>query len=74
MSNGKVREEKIMKKEQLSCKTKRKFRNTTDSNHKQAIAPNLLNRDFIALGPNEKYVGDITYIHTQEGWLYSPSI
>ena len=33
---------KIMKKEQLSCKTKRKFRNTTDSNHKQAIAPNVL--------------------------------
>ena len=61
---------KIMKKEQLSCKTKRKFRNTTDSNHKQAIAPNLLGRDFVALAPNEKYVGDITYIHTQEGWLY----
>ena len=61
---------KIMKKEQLSCKTKRKFKNTTDSNHKQAIAPNLLDRDFIALAPNEKYVGDITYIHTQEGWLY----
>ena len=61
---------KIMKTEQLYCKTKRKFRNTTDSNHKQTIAPNLLERDFMALAPNKKYVGDITYIPTQEGWLY----
>lgn len=61
---------KIMKKEQLSCKTKRKFRMTTDSKHKHAIAPNLLERDFVAHRANQKYVGDITYIYTREGWLY----
>ena len=58
-----------MKQESLSCKTKRKFKITTDSNHRLPIAPNLLKRDFSALDLDEKYVGDITYIWIQEGWL-----
>jgi transposase InsO family protein len=61
---------KLMKLRNISCKTKRKFKNTTDSKHKLPIAPNLLERDFNATKPNEKYVGDITYIWTLEGWLY----
>jgi putative transposase len=61
---------KLMKKANLACKTKRKFRMTTDSNHALPIAPNLLARDFLTTQPNQKYVGDITYIWTQEGWLY----
>jgi transposase InsO family protein len=61
---------KLMKLSGLSCKTKKKFRITTDSNHSLPIAPDLLQRDFSACKPNEKYVGDITYLWTQEGWLY----
>lgn len=48
----------------------RRRRSTTDSAHGLPIAPNLLNREFSAAAPNQKWVGDITYIPTQEGWLY----
>lgn len=61
---------KLMSRAELRCKTKRRFKATTDSKHTQSISPNLLNRQFDAEQPNQKYVGDITYIHTQEGWLY----
>lgn len=61
---------KLMKQQELYCKTKRKFRITTDSKHNQAIAPNHLGRQFSALAPDQKYVGDITYIWTAEGWMY----
>jgi putative transposase len=54
----------------LVCKTKRKFKATTDSKHNLPIAPNLLDRQFTVAQPNQTYVGDITYIYTQEGWLY----
>jgi putative transposase len=43
---------------------------TTNSKHNLPIAPNLLNRNFNASAPNEKYVGDITYVLTEEGWMY----
>jgi transposase InsO family protein len=61
---------RLMRQAGLACKTKRKFKATTDSKHSLPIAPNLLDRQFHAAQPNQKYVGDITYIHTQEGWLY----
>jgi transposase InsO family protein len=62
---------KIMRKLGLVCKNKKRFRvKTTDSNHNFMIAPNLLKQDFYAYLPNQKYVGDITYIPTKEGWLY----
>ena len=48
----------------LACKTKRKFKATTNSNHKLPIAPNLLDRQFTVHQPNQTYVGDITYIYT----------
>ncbi len=48
----------------------RKYNVTTDSNHSFAIAPNLLGQDFSATAPNQKWAGDITYIWTNEGWLY----
>lgn len=54
----------------LACKTKRKFKATTDSKHDKPISPNLLDREFNVSRPDQVYVGDITYIHTQEGWLY----
>ncbi len=59
-----------MKERHLYCKTKRKFKMTTDSNHKLSVAPDVLQREFTAIAPNQKYVGDITYIWTQEGWIY----
>ena len=43
---------------------------TTDSDHGNPVADNLLARDFTATGPNQKWVSDITYIDTDEGWLY----
>ena len=60
---------KLMKEQHLCCKTKRKFKFTTDSNHDLPIAPNLLNRDFSPSDPDQIYAGDITYIPTQEGWF-----
>src|SRR5207247_4018347 len=56
------------------AKTARKFRNTTDSNHPLPVADNLLGRQFSAQGPNERWVADITYIPTREGWLYLAAV
>jgi putative transposase len=61
---------RLMRQMNLSCKTKRKFKVTTDSKHNLPVSPNLLNREFEVDVPDKCYVGDITYIHTQEGWLY----
>lgn len=54
----------------LKPKVKRRFRVTTDSNHTKPISPNLINRDFNAEKPNERWTSDITYVSTREGWLY----
>lgn len=59
-----------MKEEGLKCKTRRKFKATTHSNHGRPVAANLLDRNFSVRRPNQVYVGDITYIQTREGWLY----
>lgn len=48
----------------------RKFKVTTDSEHDQPIAPDLLHQDFTSERPNQKWVSDITYVWTREGWLY----
>ncbi len=62
---------KVMKQRQIRAKTKKKFvPRTTDSTHDQPVARNLLDRQFTAPLPNQKWVGDITYIPTDEGWLY----
>ena len=54
----------------LRCKQKRKFKATTDSKHKLPVAENILGRQFIAYEPNTVWVSDITYVPTDEGWLY----
>lgn len=59
-----------MKMHQIAAKTKRKFVVTTDSNHELPVAENKLNQEFTAIKANEKWVTDITYIWTREGWLY----
>jgi len=65
----------IMKDLGLIAKTKKKYKiNTTDSNHNLPIANNILNRDFYSGTPDTKYVGDITYIPTNEGWLYLATV
>jgi putative transposase len=68
--HGKNRIVRLMRKDGLYSKTKRKFRVTTDSNHSQPVAPNLLNREFTPASANQAWVCDITYIWTAEGWLY----
>lgn len=61
----------IMNHLELSVKMKKRFKvMTTDSKHNLPIAPNVLKRDFYASCVDKKYVGDITYIPTSEGWLY----
>jgi len=62
---------KKMKKLGLIVKMRRKFKvTTTDSNHNYTISPNRLDRNFKTNMANTVYVGDITYIRTQQGWLY----
>ena len=58
----------------LRCRQKRKFRVTTDSRHHLPIAPNLLDRQFAVSAPNRAWVTDITYVATDEGWLYLAGI
>lgn len=58
----------------LRCRQKRKFKVTTDSRHHLPIAPNLLDRQFAVSAPNRVWVTDITYVATDEGWLYLAGI
>lgn len=59
-----------MRRQKLVPKAAKKFKVTTDSDHQLPIADNLLDRDFSADAPNQKWVQDITYLWTREGWLY----
>ncbi len=67
---GKNRVFRLMQHYGIRAKTKRKFKMTTDSNHSKPISDNKLNREFTANKPNQRWVSDITYIPTMEGWLY----
>jgi transposase InsO family protein len=67
---GVCRIKRIRKKLGLRCKQKRKFKVTTDSKHGLPVAENLLGQRFQAEEPNKVWVSDITYIPTDEGWLY----
>lgn len=61
---------RIMREAGIAAKTKRKFRQTTDSNHSHPVAENVLDRDFDPDQPNASWVADVTDIPTREGWLY----
>ena len=54
----------------LRCKQKRRFKATTNSNHTRPVAENRLEQQFTPSAPNQLWVTDITYISTDEGWLY----
>jgi putative transposase len=65
---------RIMREAGIAAKTKRKFRQTTDSNHALPVAENLLDREFDPDEPNAAWVADVTYIPTREGWLYLAAV
>ena len=68
---GKQRVQRLMKKHGIHARGKRRFRvTTTDRNHNLPIAPNVLDRKFIVAAPNQAWVGDFTYIATEQGWLF----
>jgi putative transposase len=60
----------VMREAGIAAKTKRKFKQTTDSNHALPVAENVLDRQFDPEEPNASWVADVTYIPTREGWLY----
>jgi putative transposase len=59
-----------MRQDGLVARQKRRFKQTTDSQHAFPIAPNILAQDFATTGPNQKWGADISYVWTGEGWLY----
>jgi transposase InsO family protein len=67
---GRHRVARLMRDNGLKAFQKRRFKKTTDSNHKGPIAPNILDQNFMAFGPNQKWGVDISYVWTAEGWLY----
>ncbi|SMD12084.1 Transposase InsO and inactivated derivatives [Fulvimarina manganoxydans] len=67
---GRRRIARLMRENGMKARQKRRFKRTTDSHHAFPIAPNLLDQDFTATGPNQKWGDDISYIWTREGWLY----
>jgi putative transposase len=70
LSYGRKRIARLMRQDGLQGRRKYRRVTTTDSKHNYPVAPNVLNREFKAEKPNQKWVADITYIPTEEGWLY----
>jgi putative transposase len=67
---GRRRTARLMRENGLNARPKRRFKRTTDSHHAFPIAPNLIDQDFSAERPNQKWAADISYVWTTEGWLY----
>ena len=67
---GERRVGRLMRDNDIRIVRTHKFKRTTNSNHNHNIASNLLDGDFQATGPNQKWAGDISYLWTAEGWLY----
>lgn len=65
---------RVMREAGIAAKTRRKFRQTTDSNHALPVAENVLDRGFDPGEPNASWVADVTYIPTREGWLYLAAV
>ena len=71
---GKERVRRLMRQHGIRAKTKRKFVVTTDSKHNLPVAPDLVQRKFNPEAPNQLWSGDITYIATEEGWVYLAAV
>lgn len=71
---GKNRVARLMQRNAIYAKTKKKFKVTTNSRHNRPVATNLLNQNFTVTVPNKVWVSDITYIWTDEGWLYLATV
>lgn len=69
-SAGKGRVERLMRENGIRARHKRRFKVTTDSKHGLPVADNLLDRNFTPAAPNQVWTSDITYLWTDEGWLY----
>ncbi|OIQ92629.1 IS2 transposase TnpB [mine drainage metagenome] len=67
-SKGRV--ERLMRDHGIHARHKRRYKVTTDSKHHLPVAPNLLDRNFTPVAPNQVWTADITYLWTDEGWLY----
>ena len=67
---GLMKTKRLMREAGVQVKRKKKFKVTTNSNHKLPLFDNLLERKFDVAAPDQVYASDITYIWTQEGWLY----
>jgi putative transposase len=67
---GRSKTQRLMKEASIYVRFRKKYKITTNSNHKKPVFENVLNRQFKVAGPNHAYVSDITYVWTQEGWLY----
>ncbi len=61
---------RLMRQTGLQARRYRRYRVTTQSRHRHPVAPNYLAQRFSARGPNQKWVSDITYVRTRQGWLY----
>jgi transposase InsO family protein len=67
---GRHRVARLMRENALKALQRKRFKKTTDSDHGGPVAPNLLDQDFTATAPNQKWGVDISYVWTNEGWLY----
>ena len=67
---SKARIERLMRENGIRARHKRRYKATTDSKHKLPLAPNRLDRNFTPSAPNQVWTADLTYIWTDEGWLY----
>ena len=67
---SKERVERLMRENGIRGRHKRRYKATTDSWHNLPVAPNLLDRNFTPTAPNRVWAADLTYVRTDEGWLY----
>lgn len=71
---GRFKIRRLMRQNGIICKQRRRYTATTQSNHSLTTAENILNREFNVTSPNSKWVSDITYLWTLEGWLYIAAV
>jgi putative transposase len=67
---GKARVERLMREHEIRARHKRRWKATTDSQHGLPVAPNVVERNFTPQAPNRLWSADLTYLWTDEGWLY----